>query len=182
MFFGIKSQEKEDAPVSEASRPAQVKRRRRSYLPFSSVQEIFPELSAQSLCSLLELTAYSPLDVLGLAPKATAKQLSKFFDLVEKMGPPHNLDHVTVEEKHSTAYVSGNYEETSAVEYPAGLHEDFYQKIKDSVSTIKKEEQNLHVTFSNELKKKSWVSWARLILQPFQIKQVKIQKAPKKSS
>ena len=110
------------------------------------------------------------MDVLGLAPKATAKQLSKFFDLVEKMGPPHNLDHVTVEEKHSTAYVSGNYEETSAVEYPAGLHEDFYQKIKDSVSTIKKEEQNLHVTFSNEFeKKKSWVSWARLILPPFQI-------------
>ena len=42
--------------VSENPTGRQLKRRRRSYLPLSRVQKVFPELSPKDLVSLVELT------------------------------------------------------------------------------------------------------------------------------
>ena len=82
---------KEAEPIASDSEDGsnfpRLKRRRRSYLPLSKLSKIFPEVEAEVLCKLAELTACKPISVFKLIPAATTKQLCAFDDLVEKTFP-----------------------------------------------------------------------------------------------
>ena len=69
--------DKEAEPVASDSEDGLIfprpKRRRRSYIPLSKLSNIFPEMEAETLCKLAELTSCKPISVLRLVPTATKK-------------------------------------------------------------------------------------------------------------
>ena len=81
----------DDQPIWDR---ATSKRRRKSYLPFSKVAKIFPDMEPKLLCQVSEMVTFTPLEVLALIPEATSTQLCKFFDLVEqvKQSPVRDVD------------------------------------------------------------------------------------------
>ena len=56
----------------------QSKRRRRSYINFTKVAEIFPDVTTDVLCQVAELEDVTPSAVYSLVPSATSKQILFF--------------------------------------------------------------------------------------------------------
>ena len=99
MFFGGKS--KESSETSGAIKTLSTVRQPR--LSFSRVYKIFPDLPTKTLCTLLDLPLFSPLDVHAVIPHASSDQLAKFFDIVEENIPSQDLPMEEVKDKGKLA-------------------------------------------------------------------------------
>ena len=151
MFFGGKS--KLSTETSGAIKPGSSgsKKRQGTWLSFSRVHQIFPDLPTKTLCTLVELPTFTPSDVLAVVPLASAEQLSKFFDIVEETIPCQDLPIVEVKNKETGA--DSDCSKTDVVEIPAGCSKKNCRDNNVLVPNIRGE-QNITFTFSDDFENK----------------------------
>lgn len=126
MFFRTKSKEKIDAEQPQEESHVVVITRRTSYLPFSKVQQIFPNLPPTALCSLVEMTSFIPSDVIAITPEASSEQIAQFFDLMEDVSSSHKMKHTAEETKHIVSNQRTETDKIAAVQLTTGLKELFH--------------------------------------------------------
>ena len=73
--------ESDDLPIEPTRR--QKKRRRKTYIDFAKVYEIFPEQGTDILCQLSELEEVLPSGVHKLVPTASPVQIAAFLQLAK---------------------------------------------------------------------------------------------------
>ena len=147
MFFGGKS--KQSSETSGAIKThSSVKRPR---LSFSRVYKIFPDLPTKTLCTLLDLPSFSPLDVHAVIPHASSDQLAKFFDIVEEAIPSQDLPMEEVKDKGKLAKSDGNKKDLA--ETPAGCNKKNNHDNNVLLPNISSQ-QNITFTFSDEFENK----------------------------
>ena len=144
MFFGGKS--KLSTETSGAIKPGSPgsKKPQGTWLSFSRVQKIFPELPTKTLCTLVELPTFTPSDVLAVVPLASPEQLAKFFDIVEETIRCQDLPLVEVKNKEICA--DSDCSKTDVVETPAGCSKKNCRDNNVLVPNIR-DEQNLTLSF-----------------------------------
>lgn len=147
MFFGGKS--KQSSETSGAIKTQSTVRRPR--LSFSRVYKIFPDLPTKTLCTLLDLPSFSPLDVHAVIPHASSDQLAKFFDIVEENIHSQDLPMEEVKDKGKLAKSDCNKKDLA--EIPAGCNKKINHDDNVLLPNIRSQ-QNITFTFSDEFENK----------------------------
>ena len=76
----VSSSDSDDQPILE---PAPNKCERGSFLNWTKVADVFPELDNRTLCQLTEMEDIRPSTVLGLVPGSTRAQMGAFLQIAE---------------------------------------------------------------------------------------------------
>ena len=96
MFFGSKVEKKIKTGGCIDPRSLSGERSSHSWKLFSKTQKNFKNASPKTLCSLVGCETYTPSEVLGIMPEATAEQLAKFFDLLEERSSSKTSEQPTI--------------------------------------------------------------------------------------
>ena len=70
-----------DAPIWP---PRRKKRRKRAYVNFAKVAEVFPNARTDVVCQLAEMEVIKPSNVVKLVPQATREQIVSFLQIAEE--------------------------------------------------------------------------------------------------
>ena len=70
-----------DAPIWP---PRRKKRRKRAYVNFAKVAEVFPDARTDVVCQLAEMEVIKPSNVVKLVPQATREQIVSFLQIAEE--------------------------------------------------------------------------------------------------
>ena len=152
MFFGGKSERNTQTGGSTEPRSVGFEKRPQAWLSFSKVQKVFPDIPPKTLCTLVELSDFSPSNVFAVVPQASSEQLSKFFDIVEESRSPQDKNRPTVEDTKNEPAPKSDTTKSEAVESPTGGYREILDEIKKSLPN--KSEQNLNFSFSNDFENK----------------------------
>lgn len=153
MFFTGKSKLSSESCASIKAPSPEMNKTGQGWLPFSRVFKIFPDLPTKTLCTLVSLTSFKPMDVLAVVPDASSDQLANFFDIVEETISSPKVDLPDAEVKDKEKLVKGDSVKSDVVEPPAGGSKKILQDINVLLPSIKNE-KNLTVTFSNDFENK----------------------------
>ena len=152
MFFGRKSERNTQTGGSTEPRSVGIEKRPQAWLSFPKVQKVFPDIPPKTLCTLVELSDFSPSNVFAVVPQASSEQLSKFFDIVEESRSPQDKNRPIVEDTKNEPAPKSDTTKLEAGESPTGGYREILEEIKKSLPN--KSEQNLNFTFSNDFENK----------------------------
>ena len=114
--------------------------------------KIFPNLSTDVLCKLVEMPSYSPSDVFALVPKATPEQMGEFYKIVEDIeesGRPDKVQLPNEETKVKEELGFGKSIETQGGQSVPDSCTNLLQEIKDSINKLSSD-KNVALTFSEQ--------------------------------
>ena len=153
MFFPGKSKQSSESCASIKPPSPDMNKTGQAWLPFSRVYKIFPDLPAKTLCTLVSLTSFKPMDVLAVVPDASSDQLAHFFDIVEETISSPKVDLPEAEVKDKEKLVKGDSVKSDVVEPPAGGSKKILRGNNVLLPGMKSE-KNLTFTFSNDFENK----------------------------